>query len=40
MYNGFDDEIVITPLWFPQCNNEELIHYIAGALETVPVSMM
>lgn len=40
MYNGFDDEIVISPLWFPQCNNGELIHYIARAVETVPVSMM
>lgn len=40
MYDGFDDEIVISPLWFSQCNNAELIHYIAGAVETVPVSMM
>lgn len=40
MYNGFDYEVVISPLWFPQCNNGELIHYIARAVETVPVSMM
>lgn len=40
MYNSFDDEVVISPLWFPQFNNGELINYIARAVETVPVSMM